>query len=81
MDLRMISGRSLAGVDVQALVAVGLHPGDGLLIFLVVVDFQSDAPGDLGHVHPLGADAQVLLEHAGVAVAARDAMATPPTLT
>ena len=62
-----------AGVDIQALVAVGLDPGDGLLVLLVVVDLQGDAAGNLGHVHPLGADAQVLLEHTGVAIAACNA--------
>ena len=39
----------------------------------MVVDLKRDAADDLRHVHPLGADAEVLLEEVRIAVAARDA--------
>src|SRR5699024_11198988 len=66
-------GQLLACVAVEAFPAVGANPGQGLVVLLVVVDFQSDAADDLGQVAPLRPDAEVFLEHLGAAVAAHDA--------
>ena len=66
-------GQVFAGVAVKALLAVGLHPGQGPVVFRVVVDLQRDAADDLGHIYPFRADAQILLEQGDVAVAAGDA--------
>lgn len=41
--------------------AVGLGPGQRLLVFLLIVDAQIDAAEDFAHIHPLGADAEILL--------------------
>ena len=68
-DLRQV----LAGVAVEALLTIGLDPFERLLILVMVVDLQRDAADDLGHVDPLGADAQIFLEKVGVAVGAGDA--------
>ena len=63
----------LAGVHVEALAAVGLDPGKSLLVLGLIVDVQRHTAEDLRHVHPLGAQPQVLLHHLRVAEGAHDA--------
>ena len=65
-------GQLLTGVAVKTLPAVGADPSQGLVVLLMVVDLQGDAADDLGQIAPLGPDAEVFLEHLGVAVAAHD---------
>ena len=63
----------LAFVQVKALGTVFLYPAKGLCILLMVVYLKGNAAQDFGHIHPLGPDAEIFLEHIRVAVAARDA--------
>ena len=60
---------------VEALLAVGLHPGQGLLILGLVVDALCHAADDLHLVHGLHPHAQVLLDEGRVDDGAADAHA------
>ena len=50
-----------------------LGPGQSSLKFLVIVNLQLHAAEHLGHIYPLGADAQVVLEELRIAERAHDA--------
>ena len=63
----------LARVAVEALGAVLLDPRKGLFVFLGVVDAQRHAAENLHLVHPFGPNAEVALEHVGVAVGTHNA--------
>ena len=50
------------GVGIHADVQILLHPGAGAAIFLRIVDFIPDAPGDFTHVHVFITHSQIILE-------------------
>ena len=66
-------GQVLAFVAVKALFAVGANPAERLFVFLGVVDAQRHAAQNFSQVAPLGADAEIFLEHFRVTIAAHDA--------
>ena len=67
----------LPGVHVETLAAVLINPAEGLLVLGLVVDIQRHAAENLRHIHPLGAQAQVLLHHLRVAEGTHDAHSHP----
>ena len=73
LRLRDDGWQILAEVLIKALFAILAHPCQRLFIFVVVIDTDGNAAQDLDLVHPLGADAEILLQNTCIAEAAGNA--------
>ncbi len=65
-DLR----ETLAFIKIKAFLAVFLNPFESLVIFIVVINLKCYSANNFGHINPFCTDAEIILEHIGITVAA-----------